>query len=288
MQSELWKTRQKWLPIAPDHCIDSYTLTGEGRGRHIDSLFREKVIKRRKAGARVLMRILLLLNGPRERYLGGADTARQVTWGAYCSPGTELSIGYLPSQSESGGAKVYEFGSKEALTLGPLYPDRCALAECDGFDAVIIHCFIDPGLSESRARVRIPIVGPGEVTLRAGASLSRKIGITTPSGDTIDSYAPYLKALGIENTVIGVESISSALLPFARQDPIQMTEAFLNAGRRLVERGAEIICPSGLAYIPIRVSANEVSQRLGIPVLDPGLLSVRTAEMLVTALKHHN
>ena len=58
-----------------------------------------------------------------------------------------------------------------------------------------------------------------------------------------------------------------------------MTEAFLNAGRRLVERGAEIICPSGLAYIPIRVSANEVSQRLGIPVLDPGLLSVRTAEM---------
>jgi hypothetical protein len=42
------------------------------------------------------MRILLLLNGPRERYVGGADTARQVTWGAYCSPGTELTIGYLP------------------------------------------------------------------------------------------------------------------------------------------------------------------------------------------------
>src|SRR6185312_10250351 len=57
MQSELWKTRQKWLPRAPDHCIDSYALTCEGRGRHIDSLFREKVIKRWKAGARVLMRI---------------------------------------------------------------------------------------------------------------------------------------------------------------------------------------------------------------------------------------
>jgi Asp/Glu/hydantoin racemase len=231
------------------------------------------------------MRILLLLNGPRERYVGGADTARQVTWGAYCSPGTELTVGYLPSRGENGGAKVYEFGSKEALTLGPLYPDRCALAEREGFDAVIIHCFIDPGLSESRARVRIPIVGPGEVTLRAGATLSLKIGITTPSGETIGSYGPYLKALGIENHVVGIEAIDRPLAPFARQDPAEMTDAFLEAGRRLVERGAEIICPSGLAYIPIRVAAAEVSQRLGIPVLDPALLSVRTAEMLVAALK---
>lgn len=231
------------------------------------------------------MRILLLLNGPRERYVGGADTARQVTWGAYCSAGTELAIGYLPSPEESGGvSRVYAFGSKEALSLGPLYPDRCALAERDGFDAVIIHCFVDPGLSEARERVRIPVVGPGEVTLRAGATLSRKIGITTPSDDTIDCYAPYLKVLGIENHVVGVEAIKRPLVPFARQDPGEMTEAFLEAARKLVERGAEIICPSGLAYIPIRVSAAEASQRLGIPVLDPALLSVRTAEMLISAL----
>jgi hypothetical protein len=38
--------------------------------------------------------------------------------------------------------------------------------------------------------------------------------------------------------------------------------------------------------IVIRVSAVEVSQRLGIPVLDPALLSVRTAEMLVSALDY--
>jgi hypothetical protein len=57
----------------------------------------------------------------------------------------ELEIGYLPSVGEGrGGAKVYGFGTREALTLGPLYPDRCAMAERDGFDAVIIHCFIDP------------------------------------------------------------------------------------------------------------------------------------------------
>ena len=134
------------------------------------------------------MRLLLLLNGPRERYVGGADTARRIKWREYCSPATELEIGYLPSAQENGGgAKVYPFGTREALTLGPLYPDRCVLAERDGFDAVIIHCFIDPGLRAARERVRIPIVGPGEVTLKAAASLNGKIGMVTPSNETVDS-----------------------------------------------------------------------------------------------------
>jgi hypothetical protein len=66
-----------------------------------------------------------------------------------------------------------------------------------------------------------------------------------------------------------------------------MTEALVTAGQKLIDKGAELICPSGLAYIPIRVSAIEVSRRLGTPILDPALLSVRTAEMLVSALDHH-
>ena len=64
-----------------------------------------------------------------------------------------------------------------------------------------------------------------------------------------------------------------------------MTQAVIEAVERLAARGAEVICPSGLAYIPIRVSATEVSSRAGIPVLDLALLSVRTAEMLVSSLQ---
>jgi Asp/Glu/hydantoin racemase len=232
------------------------------------------------------VRVLLLLNGPRERYVGGADTARQITWREYCSPGTELEIGYLPSAEEGrGGAKVYAFGTRDALSLGPLYPDRCALAERDGFDAVIIHCFIDPGLRAARARVRIPVVGPGEVTLMAGASLNGKIGMVTPSNETVDSHWEQVRDLGLERRFAGIEAIEGGLAPFPQEDPRAMTEALVAAGRKLIEKGAELICPSGLAYIPIRVSAVEVSRKLGIPVLDPALLSVKTAEMLVSALR---
>jgi len=112
---------------------------------------------------------LLLLNGPRERYVVGADTARRIKWSEYCSPATELEIGYLPSAQENGGgAKVYAFGTKDALTLGPLYPDRCALAECDGFDAVIIHCFVDPGLRAARRAGAHPCCRTGRGNAQGG------------------------------------------------------------------------------------------------------------------------
>ena len=233
------------------------------------------------------MRVLLLLNGPRERYVGGADSARELKWRDYCLPVTQLEIGYLPSMGEGrGGAKVYAFGTKEALTLGPLYPERCAMAERDGFDAVIIHCFIDPGLRAARDRVGIPVIGPGEVTLLNGASLSRKIGMVTPSNETVDSHWEQVRSLSLEQRFVGIEAIECPLLPFPKQDARAMTDALVVAGRKLIEKGAELICPSGLAYIPIRVSAVEVSRKLGVPVLDPALLSVKTAEMLISALDY--
>ncbi|HEX4988216.1 MAG TPA: aspartate/glutamate racemase family protein [Candidatus Binatia bacterium] len=114
---------------------------------------------------------------------------------------------------------MYAFGTKDALTLGPLYPDRGALAERDGFDAVIIHCFIDPGLRAARERVRIPIVGPGEVTLRAGASLNRKIGMVTPSNEIVDSRWEQVKDLGLGKRFVGMEPVEGSPLAIPATRP---------------------------------------------------------------------
>ena len=225
------------------------------------------------------MRLLLLLNGSRARYAGGAGDARLRVWREYVSPGTQLEVGYLPDE-----AAILPFGAGGALTHANLYPARCAQAEADGYDAVIIHCCSDPGLAEARARVGIPIVGPGEVTLRAGALLGRRIGMTVPSDESLAAHVDQVRALGLEHQVVGMESVRRPVGEYARQDPGAMTDAVVAAARRLVdERGADVICPSGLAFIPVRVSARQVADRVGVPVLDPAFLAVRTAEMLVQA-----
>jgi allantoin racemase len=225
------------------------------------------------------MRLLLIMNGSRARYAGGADQARYETWLPYCGPGTKLEIGYLPDEQER-----YEFGTAQAATKhSVLYPDRCAQAEREGYDAVIMHCCSDPGLEEARRRVSIPVIGPGEATLRAGAILGRRIGMTVPGTDSVAHHSEQVQQLGLADRVVGLEPINRPIGRYASQDPKAMTDALVAAAEKLVARGADVICPSGLAFIPVRVAAAEVSERLRVPVLDPALLAVRSAETLTAA-----
>lgn len=229
------------------------------------------------------MKLLLILNGSRERYQGGADQARLDVWSRYVSAGTELEIGYLPGEAESGGiSREYAFGQGQAVRHhAQLFPERVAQAEREGYDAVILHCCSDPGLLEARRKVRIPVVGPGEATLRAGTIRGRAIGMTVPSAASVAHHWQQIREVGIVQHVIGVEPINREIGSYNSQDPAAMTDALAAAAQRLVERGADVICPSGLAFIPVRVSADEVAERVRVPVLDPALLAVRTAEMLV-------
>jgi Asp/Glu/hydantoin racemase len=225
------------------------------------------------------MRLLLIMNGSRARYAGGADQARHQTWLPYCAAGTKLEIGYLPDKQER-----YEFGTAQAATKhSVLYPDRCVEAEREGYDAVIMHCCSDPGLEEARRRVSIPVIGPGEATLRAGAILGQRIGMTVPGRDSIAHHGEQVRGLGLADRVIGLEPINRPIGTYAGQDPKAMTDALVAAAAKLVAKGADVICPSGLAFIPVRVDATEVSERIGVPVLDPALLAVRSAETLTAA-----
>jgi Asp/Glu/hydantoin racemase len=231
------------------------------------------------------VKVLLVLNGPRERYTDGAAEARLRVWSTYCAPGTELEIGFLAGQNEGGKAGTYELGTAQApLSHAALYPDRCVEAEKEGYDAVIMHCCSDPGLYEARRRVSIPVIGPGEATFQAGAMLGSAIGITVPGDDSLAHHWQQVRDVGVLHQVIGMEAINKPLGTFSSQDPAAMTDAFVATAQKLVDRGADVICPTGLAILPIRVSAIEASERLGIPVLDPALTAVRRAEMLVAAV----
>ncbi len=104
------------------------------------------------------MRVLLVMNGSRSRYAGGADAARLRAWLPYCRPDTALELGYLPDDTDSEGAvTTHEFGTGRAVRdHALLYPGRCEQAEQEGYDAVIMHCCSDPGLEEARRRSASP------------------------------------------------------------------------------------------------------------------------------------
>jgi Asp/Glu/hydantoin racemase len=230
------------------------------------------------------MRILLILNGSPERYKGGGGEGRYRHWLRYCSPGTTLEFGYLPGEEETGGiTRVYEFGNGEALAHAAVFPDRCVQAEQDGYDAAIMHMCADPGLAESRRRVkRMAVIGPGEATFRAGAILGHRIGMTVPSDGSVEHHREQIESLGFGDRLVGIEPINRYIQAGLERDE-ETFELVVAAATRLRDQGADVICPMGLALIPLRIAAKDVADRVGIPVIDPALVAVRTAEMVVAA-----
>jgi hypothetical protein len=69
----------------------------------------------------------------------------------------------------------------------PITEFRCAgqtihaalRAESEGYDAFVIGHFQEPGLTECRGAVDIPVIGLGEATLLHACSMGRRIGLIT-------------------------------------------------------------------------------------------------------------
>ncbi len=54
-------------------------------------------------------------------------------------------------------------------------------AEKEGFDAVVVGCFLDPGVREARELVDIPVFGTANTALHVCAMLGHRIGVITTS-----------------------------------------------------------------------------------------------------------
>src|SRR5680860_773399 len=73
------------------------------------------------------------------------------------SANTQLEVGFM-----EGGAcfkddlNPRDFDRDEEIVA----PARAA--ESDGVDAAMVHCVFDPGVANARAKLDMPVVGPGE------------------------------------------------------------------------------------------------------------------------------
>ena len=90
-------------------------------------------------------------------------------------------------------------------------------------DVAIIGAFGDPGLTEARARLAIPVVGLGEAGLRAAAN-GRRFSIVTLGEAMRAALAERVRSLGLEDRLIEIR-----ILPTPIPDMIANREAHLGA-----------------------------------------------------------
>jgi allantoin racemase len=175
----------------------------------------------------------------------------------------------------------------------PLTEFRCAAAgieaalraEAEGYDAFVIGHFQEPGLTECRGTVDIPVIGLGEAAMLFACSLGRRIGLVTIDPVFVPWHEEQIVRHGLERRVSGVAAIRADLPRFMRaftdnEEYDRVRAEFAAQVRPLIDRGADVLIPAG--GLPMLLFANEQPFAIdGVPVLEGIAAVLKSAEMAV-------
>ena len=229
-----------------------------------------------------VMRILYQLTSPMEKTMGVEEMERRRdVLQRNAGPGTEVavhSIAHGPGSIES---------AYDAALVVPELLQAAASAERAGFDAMIVGCFSDPGLDALRETVSMPVVGPGASSLHLAAQLGTRFSIISPLESGGGQVLARLRALGLVDKFASRRGISMSVLDLAQQRNSTL-ERIAETGRRMTdEDGADVLvlgCMS-MAFLEI---TDDLQDRIGLPVVNPVIAALKTAEMVVSMNLSHS
>ncbi|GAB5505588.1 MAG: aspartate/glutamate racemase family protein [Rhizobiaceae bacterium] len=193
--------------------------------------------------------------------------------GANKLPGTEVHGTSLP---DSEGAFTHiEFRSYEAIvTRGIVRAARAAARE--GFDAFVIGCFYDTGLHDAREISGDMIVtAPCQSSCEIASTLANRFGVIVGRRKWVHQMQTTVHEHGHRDRLSGFYHVELGVNDFQR-DHAETNRRLTEAGRKAVEEDfAEALilgCTLEVGFY------RELSQTLGVPVIDPSIAALKRAE----------
>lgn len=222
------------------------------------------------------MRIVYFVPGPLSLGpLGPAELARREDFLAtHASAGCEVAV----RETSSGPASV-ESSVEEHLAVPGLLKAAPEL-EAEGFDAIIIGCFGDPGLAPARELVDIPVIGPGQASGHVAAQLGERFGILTVVGEVVPAIRRQMRGHGLESFLADVRAVDVPVLEL-RARAVEVLAALEEEARRAADAGADALI-LGCMTMGFLDAARDLQERIGIPVVNPVLAALRSAESTVS------
>ncbi len=197
-----------------------------------------------------------------------AVAARQVA-----SAGTQI----LAVQSATGPASI-ESATDEALALPGLLAQIRA-GEAAGVDAHVIACFGDPGLRAAREVASAPVIGIAEAAMQLACLVSASFSVVTTLARTVPTAQRLLDDYGMRARCRRVRATGIAVLELEAQTTDLLRQKIANECRLALAEdgvGAIVLGCAGMADL-----CSELTQELGVPVIDGVTAAVKLAEALV-------
>jgi allantoin racemase len=157
-------------------------------------------------------------------------------------------------------------------------------AERNGYSAVCIDTVSDSGMNALRSRLSIPVIGPGQAMFHLACQLGKRFSILSMSDGTVAVVPLYRKLLAEYELAHRCASIRLANAGMDWENLMTGKEATIfpkleaEARKAIADDGADVIC---LGSTTMHQSGSYLSERLPVPVLNPGPISYKVAELML-------
>jgi len=201
---------------------------------------------------------------------------------SFVPPGCE--IGNLTPQY---GTYSVESHVDEAYNA-PFILEQVVKANKEGYDVIVLDCACDPILDAAREISKIPVVAPRNAALHLALTLGTKFGIVTVQGSSLQRCMESgVRREGLESFSAGVRYLSMPVLDITKHPEAAQKEILQISKKMIEEDGANVIV-LGCTALSHEVDLQPIMKQLGVPVIDPWVVAVKTAFMLVEAGLSHS
>ena len=191
----------------------------------------------------------------------------------YTAPDTQLAM-VCP---QSSGVELNS--ALDVVLAAPEIVQLAADGQNAGFDAVVLYCFSDPVIDACREALRIPVIGGAQASCLAALNVCRSFGVILADEARLSEKKLFLRTLGISPERIGqIAAVNlNGISPWADRETT--FKKLLACGQKMMrETHTEAIVLGCLSFLGL---AEPLSRVLGIPVIDPAVAAVTTAESIV-------
>lgn len=197
----------------------------------------------------------------------------------------------LPAHVIHPGFEVKFVPVKNSCAYGDSYYDLLILdmfvfeeglkSEQEGYSAVCIDTMTDSGMYALRSRLNIPVIGPGIATMHLAGILGHKFSVVTMWDRWLPIYHKALNEYRLWEKCASLRSIDEVpdlenLLKGKEEKIFGKLETECRAA--IEQDGASVII---LGSTTMHQSHGYLAKRLPVPVLNPGVIAYKIAEMLV-------
>lgn len=191
----------------------------------------------------------------------------------YTAPDTQLAM-VCPQNS---GVELNS--ALDVVLAAPEIVQLAADGQNAGFDAVVLYCFSDPVIDACREALRIPVIGGAQASCLAALNVCRSFGVILAEEARLPEKKLFLRTLGVSPERIGqIAAVNlNGISPWADRETT--FKKLLACGQKMMrETHTEAIVLGCLSFLGL---AEPLSRVLGIPVIDPAVAAVTTAESIV-------